>query len=413
MRLVCLECPAPAVGGGDYCAQHERARRGLPPEPEPAMLPPAPEPEPASAFCSSTARAMVDNVALSCELDAGHSAKHHTCGAYVWIDDIVPWLYGTGSHAAEMRERGEVPPYEPTPGVPDPDPAAVQAKLDHMDRIRARARAEALALLPKCPYCRARVPDPYTLDGREFCKSSCAAEFYRAGGGGVSTDTAAKAGKTPFDLVDFDFVGAMSRQLDSGLRKAGRVPNDWRQLDPGEYLPEYRSALLRHLAVAKAQLGAVDPESGEAHYVAVAVNAMICAHFERALTLPRVLSTADVVGAIAERFGLTTEAAVELALGLARKLEAERTVERFGPPGLDAPLDADKALEGVYAEEHVGPFDADDARLAARLARARLADRRARELLAKAPRAHIDLDTEPSAGAASPSKPEPDEDTPA
>ena len=92
---------------------------------------------------------------------------------------------------------------------------------------------------------------------------------------------AAKSGKTPFELVDLQFVGAMARQLGTGLVKAGRVADGWRDLDPATYLPLYRAALLRH--VVGAEQSDVDPETGESHYAGIAVNAMICAVFERTL----------------------------------------------------------------------------------------------------------------------------------
>ena len=93
---------------------------------------------------------------------------------------------------------------------------------------------------------------------------------------------AAKNGKTPFELVDLQFIASMARQLGAGLDKAGRVADGWRTLDPADWLLAYRAAMLRHV-VACDTPHAVDRETGEPHYAAVAVNAMICCVFERML----------------------------------------------------------------------------------------------------------------------------------
>jgi hypothetical protein len=96
----------------------------------------------------------------------------------------------------------------------------------------------------------------------------------------VDPATNLKRAKTPFDLVPLDFVGAMARVFAAGL-KDGREPHDWKKLDPEKWLPEYRSALIRHLESASRHYALDD--SGESHYAAVAVNACICWYFEKRL----------------------------------------------------------------------------------------------------------------------------------
>ena len=96
------------------------------------------------------------------------------------------------------------------------------------------------------------------------------------------TDRADKDGKAPFELIDLPFLESMAKQLQAGLDKADRVPDGWKQLDPSAYLPKYRAALMRHW-VRTDEPFAIDHETGQTHWAAIAVNAMICAYFERQL----------------------------------------------------------------------------------------------------------------------------------
>ncbi len=121
----------------------------------------------------------------------------------------------------------------------------------------------------------------------------------------------AKAGKTPFQHVDLDFVAAMAIVLQDGL--AGhpeREPGDWRQLDPRRCLPLYRAALLRHLQASE--------------WPAVAVNAMICADLERRLRARGAVSTDELVDTLAREHGIARDEVALVALDLASKLAAQQ-----------------------------------------------------------------------------------------
>lgn len=91
-----------------------------------------------------------------------------------------------------------------------------------------------------------------------------------------------KEGKIMLELVDLDFVVDMARQFTAGL-KGERVPNGWHKLDPTKWRELCAGAALRHMAEARRELGAVDPETGATHWAAVAVNAMMCWWFERSM----------------------------------------------------------------------------------------------------------------------------------
>jgi hypothetical protein len=190
-----------------------------------------------------------------------------------------------------------------------------------------------------CTYCGAHgATDLATVQDEErpFCDQRCAINYYRfeplppateAVVARIGRDVSGepqKTGKTPFELLDLPFVGAMARQLGGGLARPGRVADGWKDLDPAEWLPKYRAAALRHLLDAE-RVGARDPESGESHYAAVAVNAMICAYLEARLVGVAPLLVSEVVAALAERFELTEPDAIEFALDFARKLEAQQT----------------------------------------------------------------------------------------
>lgn len=83
--------------------------------------------------------------------------------------------------------------------------------------------------------------------------------------------------KAPLELVEPEFIAAMARAMQTGL-KNGRAPGDWKQLDPIKYLSLYRGALFRHF-IASDPFEAVDG-SGVGHYPFIACNAMICMYFE-------------------------------------------------------------------------------------------------------------------------------------
>lgn len=76
--------------------------------------------------------------------------------------------------------------------------------------------------------------------------------------------------KTPYTLVDFEFIAAMARNMQVGLEQdSRRKPGDWKQIEWTEDAARhYRDALLRH---------AVENED----WAAVACNAMIIAHHEK------------------------------------------------------------------------------------------------------------------------------------
>lgn len=118
------------------------------------------------------------------------------------------------------------------------------------------------------------------LDPREAVHDAATAAVLREAARAASTPS--KNGKTPFQLLDLPFLGSMARVLGKGLLKAARKPDDWKLLDPIGWLQEYRGALLRHVELSD-EVNAIDPESGESHYAAIAVNAMVCAYFERRL----------------------------------------------------------------------------------------------------------------------------------
>ncbi len=89
-----------------------------------------------------------------------------------------------------------------------------------------------------------------------------------------------KSGKVMMELVDLDFVMDMGLQLTEGL-SGERVPNGWHDLPPAEWRDKCAGAALRHMAAARRQPGARDPQTGATHWAGVAVNAMMCWWFER------------------------------------------------------------------------------------------------------------------------------------
>jgi hypothetical protein len=79
--------------------------------------------------------------------------------------------------------------------------------------------------------------------------------------------------KTPFELLDFGFAGAMCENWQAGV-KAGRVADDWQFL-PGtdEVKARYAAKIMRHLQAY------IEGEGGH-HAVAIACNANILWHIE-------------------------------------------------------------------------------------------------------------------------------------
>lgn len=128
-------------------------------------------------------------------------------------------------------------------------------------------------------------------------------------------DTPMKAGKTPFELVDLPFVGAIARQLGAGIH-SGRTPDCWKQLDPYENLPLYRAAMLRHAAKSAELIGSTD-DTGESHYAAIGANAMLCHYFESAIVSREGLPVEHAVANLSALWGLSPEdtkaAIIELA----------------------------------------------------------------------------------------------------
>lgn len=186
-----------------------------------------------------------------------------------------------------------------------------------------------------CENCGVTGPG-YRAVGLLFCDEECARQFVGSPDPRKAVhdgETAArlrlvaqiaKLGKARIDLVDLPFVESMARVLEAGLRKAGRVPDGWKALDPATRLHEYRAALLRH-AVATDSPHAVEPESGESHYAAVAVNAMICAYLEAGLRRQRAPKRVDdVLDDLAALWGSSPAMARETVLRLADKLAAQR-----------------------------------------------------------------------------------------
>lgn len=76
--------------------------------------------------------------------------------------------------------------------------------------------------------------------------------------------------KPDMSLVPLKTLEAVARVFKDGLKKEGRVANDWQKSDPILFL----SALIRHLG--EHQYGnLIDPESGESHLAHAATNAII------------------------------------------------------------------------------------------------------------------------------------------
>jgi len=76
--------------------------------------------------------------------------------------------------------------------------------------------------------------------------------------------------KTPFHLLDFDFLAAMAENMRKGLTE-GREEHDWYKIEPTQKnIEEYFSAAMRHL------MKGVPGRGGEREALAaVACNAMI------------------------------------------------------------------------------------------------------------------------------------------
>lgn len=134
----------------------------------------------------------------------------------------------------------------------------------------------------------------------------------------MSDSAPQKDGKAPMHLLDGRFLESMARQLGAGAARAGRKEEGWRDLDPHKWLLQYRGAMQRHAY----STGTTD-DTGESHYTAVAVNAMICAEFERRIRAAPV-RTDVVVDLIAERFGISHDEAIRTSIKLAEKLVAQQ-----------------------------------------------------------------------------------------
>jgi hypothetical protein len=103
----------------------------------------------------------------------------------------------------------------------------------------------------------------------------------------LDPDIEKAAGKTDvvmLELVDLEFVTDMALQLTAGLKRPGRQPNGWQDLDPRKWRDKCAGAALRHMTAARRGFGEIDPETGATHWGAVAVNAMMCWWFERLIT---------------------------------------------------------------------------------------------------------------------------------
>jgi hypothetical protein len=77
-------------------------------------------------------------------------------------------------------------------------------------------------------------------------------------------------GKPKWHLLDLSFTGAMVRILTFGAKKY--APDNWKVVDNAR--ERYYDALMRHTNAAMDDPGSTDPEHGETHWAAVAVNAM-------------------------------------------------------------------------------------------------------------------------------------------
>jgi hypothetical protein len=92
----------------------------------------------------------------------------------------------------------------------------------------------------------------------------------------MSTDEpgmVAKASKPQFHLVEFEFVRHMAAVLSKPIIEGKYTSFGWQRLDSAKVKEMYFDSLMRH--VAAAQEGEYLDESGEPHWAAVAVNAMI------------------------------------------------------------------------------------------------------------------------------------------
>lgn len=91
-----------------------------------------------------------------------------------------------------------------------------------------------------------------------------------------------KGFKTPFELIDMDFVADMAENFSAGI-KDDRTPNDWKEIEWSEQIFDmYCAKILRHLHELKKSYGEAEDREVlvEHHTAAIACNANIINHHE-------------------------------------------------------------------------------------------------------------------------------------